>query len=85
MFVYLKALFSKINPSDTDSIYMGLSKELNELPLDCKKDEYWKHVHEKWFVVDENDHQQLRRPGLLKKEYEFRNGSMISLSPKVSV
>ena len=63
---------------------MASSKELDELPIDCKKDQYWRDVHKKWFVVDETDHTQLRTPGLLKKEYEFRNGSMISLSPKVS-
>ena len=63
---------------------MGLADNLENLVLDSKKEEYWKNVHNRWFVVDESDHYQLRRPGLLKKEYQMFNGSMVSLSPKVN-
>ena len=47
------------------------------------RDEFWSKIYPAWFVTDDNDINQTRCPGLLKKEFHIKNGSFVGLSPKV--
>ena len=50
----------------SDSIFMALTKPIDDIILPQFRDEWFEKIRHQWFVTDENDINQTRYPG----EYE---------------
>ena len=65
-----------------DSVFLSLSEtEIDDLVKPEMREEYFRDIKPKWFVLDETPEQQ-REPGLLKTEFSTTNGSAVMLTPK---
>ena len=63
-------------------MFLSLSKtEIDNLVKPEKREEYFRDIKPKWFVLDDTPEQQ-REPGLLKTEFSTTNGSAVMLTPK---
>ena len=72
----------KLLYTDTDSLFLALTKPINELVYAHKLSEWNSHVYADWFVRDESSIHQIREPGLFKNEAVVQNGSFVALSSK---
>ena len=72
----------KLLYTDTDSIFLAMTKPINELVYEHKLDEWNDHKFSEWFVIDENNIDQVREPGLFKYEALVTDGSFVALSSK---
>ena len=79
---YVKTEEIQLLYTDTDSIFLAMTKPLEELVLIDKKEEWNARVRSEWFVLDESDINQIREPGLFKYEALVTNGSFVALSSK---
>ena len=63
-------------------MFLSLSEtEIDNLVKPEKREEYFRDIKPKWFVLDDTPEQQ-REPGLLKTEFSTTNGSAVMLTPK---
>ena len=65
-----------INCIDTDSLCVSLVDELDCVVKPTMVDQ-WKNEKSRWFVTDPGDPKQIRQPGLMKLEWETRNGAIV--------
>ena len=72
----------KLLYTDTDSIFLALTKPISELVYANKKEQWVSNIYNNWFVQDETDIDQAREPGLFKNEAIVTNGSFVALSSK---
>ena len=72
----------KLLYTDTDSIFLALTKPIGELVHNHKLDDWNKNIISKWFVLDEKNIDQVREPGLFKDEALVTDGSFVALSSK---
>lgn len=63
-------------------MFLSLSEtEIDNLVKPEMREEYFRDIKPKWFVLDDTPEQQ-REPGLLKTEFSTTNGSAVMLTPK---
>ena len=79
---YIDTNAIKILYTDTDSIFLAMTKPLNELVLPEKRDKWDSEIFDQWFVRDNTNIDQVREPGLFKDEAVVTNGSFVALSSK---
>ena len=72
----------KLLYTDTDSLFLALTRPINELVREDKRSAWDEHVYAKWFVRDPSSIQQVREPGLFKNEAVVTDGSFVALSSK---
>ena len=72
----------KLLYTDTDSIFLAMTKPIDELVLEDKREVWSNKCYSEWFVRDENDINQVREPGLFKNEAVVTEGSFVALSSK---
>ena len=79
---YLDTDGLKLLYTDTDSLFLALTKPLNELVKEEKRDAWESFVYKSWFVRDPECIDQVREPGLFKDEAVVTDGSFVALSSK---
>ena len=72
----------KLLYTDTDSLFLALTKPITELIHENKHDHWASHVYSNWFVRDESNINEIREPGLFKNEAVVTDGSFVALSSK---
>ena len=70
--------FSSTNNNfiDTDSLCLVMTDDMDSIVKPELKNE-WERAKQQWFVLDETDASQTRRPGLLKTEWKTNNGAIV--------
>ena len=68
--------------TDTDSIFLAMTKPINELVYKDKLNDWNNRIKFEWFVQDESCISQVREPGLFKNEAMVTDGSFVALSSK---
>ena len=63
--------------SDTDSFCICSTGDLDNLVKESHR-KRWKKEKKNWFVLDENDPEDLRMPGKFKLEWQTSNGAFIA-------
>ena len=57
----------KLLYTDTDSVFLTMTKPINELIYEHKRAEWDSHVFSKWFVRNPTNINEIREPGLLSR------------------
>ena len=79
---YMDTSALKLLYTDTDSLFLAMTRPLNELVHKDKLDSWNSHIYSEWFVRDETCIDQVREPGLFKEEAMVKDGSFVALSSK---
>ena len=79
---YIDTSSVKLLYTDTDSLFLAMTKPITELVHKNKLVEWNSHVHSDWFVRDETCIEEIREPGLFKNEAVVTDGSFVALSSK---
>ena len=72
----------KLLYTDTDSVFLSMTKPIQELVYEHKLEEWNSHVFADWFVRDPTNIDEIREPGLFKDEALVKDGSFVALSSK---
>ena len=72
----------KLLYTDTDSLFLAMTKPIDELVNDEKRANWHSKVYPEWFVRNPDCIEQVREPGLFKDEAIVTDGSFVALSSK---